>query len=80
MGIVFLSDDEKVWKLHEHNGGIVNVLNANKSITVEQLLSCMNLTSATTPRTKFKHVVFLRIDEDHQNKGRKASLRGSAGL
>lgn len=63
MGIVFLSSDEKVWKLHEYNGGIVNVLNANKSITVEQLLCCMNLTSAATSRTKFKHIVFLKTED-----------------
>lgn len=63
MGIVFLSSDEKVWKLHEYNGGIVNVLNANKSITVEKLLCCMNLTSAATSRTKFKHTVFQKIED-----------------
>lgn len=63
MGIVFLSSDEKVWKLHEYNGGIVNVLNANKSITVEKLLCCMNLTSAATSRAKFKHIAFLKIED-----------------
>lgn len=59
MGIVFLSNDEKVWELHEYNGGTVNVLNA----TVEQLLSCMNLISAATARATFKHVVFLRTKD-----------------
>lgn len=63
MGVVFLSNDEKVWKLHEYNGGIVNVLNANKSITVEKLLCCMNLSSAATSRTKFKHIIFQKIED-----------------
>lgn len=67
MGIVFLSNDGKVWKLHEYNGGIVNALNANKSITVEKLLCCMNLSSAATSRTKFKHIIFQKNRRSKEN-------------